>query len=100
EINFDLIRSNFDVDFGSDVRRINLSATNLTNQIYVQTVLEEEFAFILGLEHKLLQFSTRTLSMADTTAIRTMARQKRTYFENSNYFSAYGKLTYDSYDDI
>src|SRR5690606_28498988 len=79
EINFDLIRSNFDVDFGSDVRRINLSVTNLTNQIYVQTVLEDEFAFTMGLEHKLLQFSTKTLSLADTTATGALAPQKRTY---------------------
>src|SRR5690606_20360476 len=100
EINFDLIRSNFDVDFGSDIRRINLSVLNLTNQIYVQTVLEDEFAFAMGLEHKLLQFSTKTLSPTDTTATGALAPQKRTYFENSNYFSAYGKLTYDSYDDI
>ncbi|HUH46299.1 MAG TPA: patatin-like phospholipase family protein, partial [Arenibacter sp.] len=100
EINFDLIRSNFDVNFGSDVRRVNLSVTNLTNQIYVQTVLRDEFAFTMGLEHKLLQFSTKTLSLADTTATGALAPQKRTYFENSNYYSAFGKLTYDSYDDI
>src|SRR5690606_34372963 len=86
EINFDLIRSNFDVDFGSDIRRINLSVLNLTNQIYVQTVLEDEFAFAMGLEHKLLQFSTKTLSPTDTTATGALAPQKRTYFENSNYF--------------
>ncbi|XHP73819.1 Outer membrane protein assembly factor BamA [Arenibacter antarcticus] len=101
EIDFDLIRSNFEVDASSNIQKINLSATDLTNQVYVQTVLKEEFAFTLGLEHKLLKYSTKTLNVADTTSTSsTVPSNSRTYFENSNFYSAYGKLTYDTYDDI
>jgi len=100
EINFDLIKSNFDVDNNANVRKINLSATDLTNQVYLQTVIEEEFAFTLGLEHKLMKFSTKTLGQLDTIASPTGTGNKRTYFENSNYYSTYGQLTFDTYDDI
>ncbi|MCK0188690.1 patatin-like phospholipase family protein [Arenibacter sp. F20364] len=99
EINFDLIKSNFDVDNSSNVRKINLSSSDLTNQVYLQTVIEEEFAFTLGLEHKLLKYSTKTLGQLDTISPSTTAN-KRTYFENSNYYSTYGQLTFDTYDDV
>ena len=99
EINFDLIKSNFDVDNSSNIRKINLSASDLTNQVYLQTVIEEEFAFTIGLEHKLLKLSTKTLGQLDTISTST-STNKRTYFENSNYYSTYGQLTFDTYDDI
>ncbi|MBC8766646.1 patatin-like phospholipase family protein [Arenibacter sp. BSSL-BM3] len=100
EIDFDLIKSNFDVDNNSNIRKINLSATDLTNQVYVQTVIEEEFSFTLGLEHKLLKYSTKTLGQLDTIANPSGTGNKRTYFEKSNYYSTYGQLTFDTYDDI
>ncbi|PXX31470.1 patatin-like phospholipase family protein [Arenibacter sp. ARW7G5Y1] len=99
EINFDLIKSNFDVDNSSNIRKINLSASDLTNQVYLQTVIEEEFAFTIGLEHKLQKLSTKTLGQLDTISAPISAN-KRTYFENSNYYSTYGQLTFDTYDDI
>lgn len=100
EIDFDLIKSNFDVNVGSNIQKINLNATDLTNQVYLQTVLEEEFAFTLGLEHKLLKYSTKTLNVADSTNTSLLPVGGKTYFEKSNYYSAYGKLTFDTYDDI
>jgi len=99
EINFDLIKSNFDVDNSSNIRKINLSASDLTNQVYLQTVIEEEFAFAIGVEHKLLKYSTKTLGQIDTTSTSTAANA-RTYFEKSNYYSTYGQLTFDTYDDV
>ncbi|MDL5512983.1 patatin-like phospholipase family protein [Arenibacter sp. M-2] len=99
EINFDLIKSNFDVDNSSNIRKINLSASDLTNQVYLQTVIEEEFAFTIGLEHKLQKLSTKTLGQLDSISAPISAN-KRTYFENSNYYSTYGQLTFDTYDDI
>ncbi|MDX1363690.1 MAG: patatin-like phospholipase family protein [Arenibacter latericius] len=100
EVDFDLIKSNYEVDASSNIQKINLSATDFTNQVYMQTVLKEEFAFILGLEHKLLKYSTKTLSLSAPTNAPNLPSNGRTYFENSNFYSAYGKLTYDTYDDI
>lgn len=98
EIDYSLIQGNFDVPSDPNIRRINLDVTDLTNQIYLQTVLREEFAFRVGAEHKLLKYSTRTLNQLGegTEAVPT---SERTYFENSNYFSAFGKITLDTYDD-
>ena len=101
EIDFNLIRSNFDVIDDPNISEITLDVTDLTNQIYLQTVVREEFAFSLGLEHKLLRYSTRTLSQiaenADATFVPVSG--ERTFFEDSNYFSTYGRLMLDTYND-
>ncbi len=101
EIDFDLIRSNFEVTDDPNINSINLDVSDLTNQIYLQTVFQEEFAVTLGAEHKFLKYSTRTLR--DSTAGNNMAlnlsSEGRTFFEKSNYFSAYGNLILDTYDD-
>ncbi|WP_420320677.1 patatin-like phospholipase family protein [Flagellimonas sp.] len=102
EIDFDLIRSNFDAPNDPNIREINLDVTDLTNQIYLQTVMREEFAFTLGAEHKLLRYSTRTLNQfeeAPEAALQLSPSSDRTSFDDSNYFSAYGKITLDTYDD-
>ena len=101
EIDYSLIRTNFDVPNDPNIREINLDVTDWTNQIYLQTVLREEFAFTLGLEHKLLRYSTRTLNQfVEESANTVLAEQsERTFFDDSNYFSAYGKITLDTYDD-
>lgn len=98
EIDYDVIRSNFRTRADPTINTINLDVSDLTNQIYLQTVLREEFAFGVGVEHKLLKYSSRTLNelLEDSG---NLASGERTYFENSNYFSAYGQLTLDTYDD-
>lgn len=96
----DLLRTNFTVPDDPNIGEVNLDVTELTNQAYLQTVLKEEFAFTLGVEHKLLRFSTQTLN--GTAVPQDMGEplpRQRTFFENSNYFSAYGKLKLDTYDD-
>ncbi|WP_420603760.1 patatin-like phospholipase family protein [Flagellimonas sp.] len=101
EIDFGLIRSNFNVPDDPNIREINLDVTDLTNQVYLQTVLREEFAFTVGVEHKLLRYSSRTLNQIadENEAAFSPTPSERTYFDNSNYFSAYGKVTLDTYDD-
>ncbi|WP_343488201.1 patatin-like phospholipase family protein [Allomuricauda sp. d1] len=101
EIDFNLIRSNFDVIDDPNISEINLDVTDFTNQIYLQTVLREEFAFSLGVEHKLLRYSTRTLNQIspENDGAFQPTSGERTFFEDSNYFSTYGKLTLDTYDD-
>ncbi|SNY94749.1 patatin-like phospholipase family protein [Flagellimonas pacifica] len=101
EIDFELIRSNFDVPNDPNIRSITLDVTDLTNQVYLQTVLKEEFAFTLGAEHKLLRYSTRTLNQFEEGNEGSFlpTNSDRTFFDNSNYFSTYGKITLDTYDD-
>ncbi len=96
-IDFDVIRSNFNTFQDENLNQINLNVSDFTNQLYLQTVLKEEFAFILGVEHKLLKYSTRTIF--DQQPELADPRDERIYFENSNYYSAYGKLILDTYND-
>ncbi len=95
EINYDLIESNFPLPPEININNLNMDILDVTNQIYIQTVLQEEFAFGIGLEHKYLRYSTRTLgTLADDNST-----DERTYFEKSNFYSAYGTLKLDTYDD-
>ncbi|PRX56686.1 patatin-like phospholipase family protein [Flagellimonas meridianipacifica] len=102
EIDFGLIRSNFDVVDDPNIREITLDVTDLTNQIYLQTVFREEFALTLGVEHKLLRYSTNTLNdliEQETPELVVPTSSDRTFFEDSNYFSTYGSIKLDTYND-
>ncbi|MBW8200780.1 patatin-like phospholipase family protein [Flagellimonas abyssi] len=102
EIDFSLIQGNFDVPLNPNIQRINVDVTDLTNQIYLQTVLKEEFAFTIGAEHKFLNYSTRTLGQLDVDPdVQNDAPtgNQRSNFENSNYFSAFSQVKLDTYDD-
>lgn len=101
EVDFDLISENFDVTPTTRINSINLGVSDLTNQLYIQTVVREEFSFTVGAEHKYLKYSTRTFgdipevdSGADSSAVGG-----KTYFEKSSYSSVYGVLKLDTYDD-
>jgi NTE family protein len=101
EIDYDLISGNFDVPDDPNINSINLDITDVTNQVYVQTVLREEFAFTTGIEHKFLKYSTRTLGNVPQAEalIAVKSSGERTFFEKSNFYSAFGQLTLDTYDD-
>ncbi|MRI01428.1 patatin [Kriegella sp. EG-1] len=101
EVNYDLIESNFNVGPGLTINNISLDLTDFTNQVYVQTVLKEEFAFRLGLEHKYLKFSTKTIGEVSEEELSEdlTIEDGKTIFEKSNYYSLYGQLTLDTYDD-
>ncbi|NJB36906.1 patatin-like phospholipase family protein [Croceivirga sp. JEA036] len=101
EVNYDIIRRNFDFGANQNLSEIRLDFSDLTNQIYVQTVIREEFAFRMGLEHKHLKFSTTTLNNLPPTnnQVEENAMQDRVFFEKSDYISTYGRLRFDTYDD-
>lgn len=102
EINFDVIKSNFEVPNVGNVNNINLGVTDLTNQLYLQTVWQDEFAFTAGIEYKYLKYSTRTLGelLNESEELpTTVGIDGRTNFEKSNFYSVFGKLTLDTYDD-
>ena len=100
EIDFDLIQSNFQVQGNENLNTINIDVLDFTNQIYLQTVWQEEFAVSVGVEHKYLRYSTRTLAGLDggNTQLGPNSNE-RTYFEKSNFYSTYGQLKLDTYDN-
>ncbi len=98
EINYNLIQQNFQTRADPNLNSITLDVTDFTNQVYAQTVLREEFKFELGIEHKLLKYSTSTVNdLIEGSDFQVSG--ERTTFENSNYFSTYGTLTLDTYNN-
>lgn len=99
EIDYDIIKSNFTTP-NTGISNINIDVTNFTNQAYIQTVWNEEFAFSLGAEHRFVKYTTRTLEKENTTGSTNGANSNfRTIFEKSNYFSTYSQLKLDTYND-
>ena len=69
-----------------DVESINIEFSDLTNQLYAQTIFAQRFLLGGGIEHKYLRIESETLR--NTTPL----------LENSSYFSLYGYLKFDSMD--
>jgi NTE family protein len=101
EVDYGLVlQSNFEIPVNSNVNNINLDVSDFTNQFYLQTVIKEEFAFIVGAEHKLLKYSSTTLNqIVNDSTQPPPTSSPATFFEKSNYLSTYGKLILDTYDD-
>ncbi|GLB53943.1 patatin [Neptunitalea chrysea] len=72
------------------LNKINVSLANLVNQVYIQTVFREEFSIGLGAEHSRYVLETENLINGEST---------KTYFDKSNYYSAFGYLKLDTYDN-
>jgi len=98
EINYGLIESNFDDPSIIKINSINFDVSELTNQAYIQTELREEFAVRTGVEHKFITYSTKTLGVSPTIALKQQ-EGNRLFFEKSHFYSAFGKLMLDTYDD-
>ncbi len=96
EIDYNIIKSNFEVP-NENINNINLDVTSLTSQVYLQTVWNEEFALSLGAEHMFLELSTRTLESKNPNSLYD--NNFRTVFEKNDYYSSFGKLKLDTYND-
>ncbi|CDF81016.1 patatin-like phospholipase [Formosa agariphila KMM 3901] len=85
----DIILRDEDQDIG--VNKIDAELRDFTTQFYVQTQFLSDMALSLGAEHKFLKITSETITDSPEASDRV--------FEESSYFSAYGKLNYDSYDN-
>ena len=75
-----------------NVNKLALNITDLTNQFYLQTLFRKDFSLSLGAEHKRLRIVSET--------ILNNSNDEETVFEKSNYFSLFGKLKFDTYNNI
>ena len=66
---------------------INIDFSDLSNQAYVQTIFAEKFLLGAGAEYKHLKIKSETLE------------NNNPVFENSDYFSLFGYIKYDSFDN-
>ncbi len=68
-----------------NLNSLNINFSDLTNRVYIQTIFAQRFMIGAGAELKHLKIESKTLSDR--------------MFDNSDYFSMYGYLKLDSYDD-
>ncbi|RXG33154.1 patatin-like phospholipase family protein [Leeuwenhoekiella marinoflava] len=71
---------------------ITVDYTDLTNQVYLQTLFQKQFSLNLGLEHKFLKIDTESVRLMDDP-------DSKVYFDNSHYYSTYGNLLLDTFDN-
>ncbi len=69
------------------ISSLNVNYNDLVNQVYVQTVFKQKFSLQLGAEFRHINFRTETL-------------RNNQLFENSDYYSLFGNLKFDSLDNI
>lgn len=70
-----------------DVNSLNVDFTDLTNQLYFQSMFVQKFLIGGGVELKYLKIKSETLANVDPI------------IDNSNYFSLFGYLKFDSFDN-
>lgn len=70
-----------------NVNLINVDFLDLTNQVYFQTIFVQKFLMGGGVEYKYLKINSPTLSNTENI------------IDKSNYFSFFGYLKYDSFDN-
>ncbi len=91
-VSFDFARENAELqDVG--LNRVDIDYRDFTNQFYVETLFQQVFSFGLGAEHKYLRIAAENLNNPNSEF------DNNTLFENSHYYSAFGYLKYDSYDN-
>lgn len=73
---------------GEGVNSANIDYSDFTNEAYFQTIFAQKFMLGAGAELKHLKIKSETLSNTDDR-----------FFDNSDYFSTYGYLKFDSYDN-
>lgn len=79
-------------DVNIQLNEIELQYGDLTNQIFVETLFRRSFLLGAGVEHKWLRYLSNTIGIDQNN-------NPRTIFENTNYFSTYGYLEFDTYDN-
>ena len=78
---------------GYPVNKIDLQYSDFTNQLYGETLFNRVFLLGAGVEHKFLRYISETIG-TDVDNV------PRTIFDATNYYSGFGYVKYDTYDNI
>lgn len=81
-----------DAELSLPINSLSINYSDFTNQLYFETLFRRTFIFGLGGEHKYLRYLSETIGTDDNNLPRTI-------FESTNYYSAFGFLKYDTYDN-
>ena len=75
-----------------NLNRLSIEYSDVTNQLYFETLFEQVFSVGIGAEHKFLEVTSETISAAESSVPSTT-------FDRSHYYSAFSYLKFDSYDN-
>ena len=95
EKNVGLDYVSFDISASEQSTQLNkllLNYSDFTNQVYVETLFQRIFTVGIGGEHKYLRYLSETIGIDENNLPRTV-------FESTNYYSTFGFLKYDTYDN-
>ncbi len=87
------VDTDFLTNVNTQLNQISLKYDDVTNRVYVETLFKRILLLGIGVEHKWLRYLSETIGVDENNIPRTV-------FENTNYFSTYGYLKYDTYDNI
>ncbi|NRR92067.1 patatin-like phospholipase family protein [Winogradskyella undariae] len=74
------------------LNKIDVELSDFTNQVYLQTIFRKDFSLKVGAEHKRLKITSETIFNED--------EGEEIVFENTDYFSVFGELKFDNYDNF
>ena len=90
DLGFDFLESQEPIS-EVDVNRLAVEYLDFTNQFYIETLFGKVFSIGAGAEHKFLQMDSETIGGGKEELV--------TVFDKSNYYSTFGYLKLDSYDN-
>lgn len=90
-INAELLLNDNEIT-GIGLNKINAELKDQTNQFYLQTLFKKDFALSLGAEHKRLEVKSETIMINNNLTDDFV-------FEKTDYFSVFGQLKLDTYDN-
>ena len=74
------------------LNKLDAEVSDFTNQVYLQTIFKKYFSLRIGAEHKRFKITSQTIIDDDQADEIT--------FDNTNYYSTFGNLLYDNYDNL
>ena len=91
-VSIHFINSNETVPSDNTINSLNFEYGELTNQLFLQTFFKRTYLLGVGLEQKWKEYLSKTIGIDEND-------EPRTVFENTNYLSTFGYLTFDSFDN-
>ena len=92
-VSTDFVANDLNNTSGFLVNKIDFQYSDFTNQLYGETLFNRVFLLGAGVEHKFLRYISETIG-TDVDNV------PRTIFDATNYYSAFGYIKYDTYDNI
>ena len=92
-VSTDFVANDLNTTSGFPVNKIDFQYSDFTNQLYGETLFNRIFLLGAGVEHKFLRYISETIGTDSENVPRTI-------FDATNYYSGFGYLKYDTYDNI